>query len=69
MNADFQRIASRDKKALLSDQCKEIEGKTECGPLEKGMATHFNILAWRILWTEEPGWLSPWGHKESDMTE
>ena len=25
MNADFQRIASRDKKALLSDQCKEIK--------------------------------------------
>ena len=25
MNAEFQRIARRDKKALLSDQCKEIE--------------------------------------------
>ena len=25
--------------------------------LEKGMATHFRILAWRILWTEEPGGL------------
>ena len=25
MNADFQRIARRDKKAFLSDQCKEIE--------------------------------------------
>jgi len=24
-------------------------------PLEKGMAIHFNILAWRIPWTEEPG--------------
>ena len=24
-------------------------------PLEKGMATHLNILAWRIPWTEEPG--------------
>ena len=23
-------------------------------PLEKGMATHFNILAWRFPWTEEP---------------
>ena len=37
--------------------------------LEKGMATHTSILAWRILWTEEPGWLRRWGHKESDMTE
>ena len=25
--------------------------------LEKGMATHSNILAWRIPWTEEPGGL------------
>ena len=24
-------------------------------PLEKGMATHFSILTWRIPWTEEPG--------------
>ena len=24
-------------------------------PLEKGMATHSHILAWRIPWTEEPG--------------
>ena len=24
---------------------------------EKGMATHSNILAWSIPWTEEPGWL------------
>ena len=35
-------------------------------PLEKGIATHSNILVRRILWTEEPG---PWGHIESDMTE
>ena len=24
-------------------------------PLEKGMATHFSIIVWRIPWTEEPG--------------
>ena len=28
-------------------------------PLEKGMATHSNILAWRIPWTEEAGRLWP----------
>ena len=39
-------------------------------PLEKEMATHSSILAWRIPWTEEPGRLySPWGCKELDMTE
>ena len=26
-------------------------------PLKEGMATHFSVLAWRILWTEEPGGL------------
>ena len=30
-------------------------------PLEKGMATHSSILAWRILWTEEPGGLQSTG--------
>ena len=30
-------------------------------PLEKGMATHSNILAWRIPWTEEPGGLQSMG--------
>ena len=33
------------------------------------MATHFSILPGEPPWTEEPGGLSPWGHKESDMTE
>ena len=30
-------------------------------PLEKGMATHSIILAWRIPWTEEPGGLQSTG--------
>ena len=30
-------------------------------PLDKGMATGFNILAWRIPWTEEPGGLQSMG--------
>ena len=38
-------------------------------PLEEEMATHFSILAWRILWTEEPGVLHSMGvAKESDTT-
>ena len=37
--------------------------------LEKGIATHSSILAWRIPGTEEPGGLQRMGHKESDMTE
>ena len=41
-------------------------------PLEKKMATHSSILAWKIPWVEEPGGLqgySPQGHRESDTTE
>ena len=38
-------------------------------PLEKEMATHSSILAWRIPWAEEPGGLQSTGRKESDMTE
>ena len=34
MNAEFQRIAKRDKKAFLSDQCKEIEKTIEWERLE-----------------------------------
>ena len=38
-------------------------------PLEKEMATHSSILAWRISWSEEPGGLQSMGCKESDVAE
>ena len=37
--------------------------------LEKEMATHSSILAWKIPWTEEPVGYSPWGCKELDTTQ
>ena len=37
-------------------------------PLEKEMAAHSSILAWRISWTEEPGRLQPMALQESDTT-
>ena len=37
--------------------------------LERGMATHSSILAWRTPWTEKPGGPSSWNSKELDMTE
>ena len=37
--------------------------------LEKEMATHASILAWRILWTEKPVGYSPWACKELGTTE
>ena len=36
---------------------------------EEEMATHSSILAWEILWTEEPGGLQPMGLQESDTTQ
>ena len=37
-------------------------------PLEKEMATHSSILAWRFPWTEEPSGLQSVGSQESDTT-
>ena len=37
-------------------------------PLEKELATHSSILAWRIPWIEEPGRLQSLGSQESDTT-
>ena len=37
--------------------------------LEKEMATHFSILAWRIPWTEEPSGLQPMGSQRVGQTE
>ena len=98
-NAEFQRIARRDKKVFLSDQCKEMEENNRMDgtplqysclanpmnrgawwaavhgvakswtrltdftftfhlhALEKEMATHSSVLAWRILGTGKPGGL------------
>ena len=34
-----------------------VQSLSQEDPLEKGTATHSNILAWKILWTERPGWV------------
>ena len=38
-------------------------------PLQKEMATHSSVLAWRTPWTEEPGGLQSMGSQESDTTK
>ena len=38
-------------------------------PLEKEMATHSSIVAWKIPWKRSLEGYNPWGHKESDTTE
>ena len=37
LNAEFQRIARRNKKAFLTDQCKEIEGKKQNGKDQRSL--------------------------------
>ena len=57
-------------KNLLATRETQVRSLSQEDPLEKGMAIHSSILAWRIPRTEEPGGLhSPWGLKESDLTE
>ena len=44
-------------KNLLAMWETQVQSLDQEDPLEKGMATHSNILAWRIPWTEEPSGL------------
>ena len=47
-----------------------IQSLDQEDPLEKDMATHSSILAWRLPWTEERGRLQSIGlQRESDMTD
>ena len=39
----------------------QVQSLSRVDPLEKEMATFFSILAWEILWTEEPSRLQPKG--------
>ena len=53
------------KESLQMQEMQEsqIRSMGQEDPLEKGTATHSSILAWRILWTEEPGRLQSIGLK------
>ena len=44
-------------KNLLAMQETQVSSLSLEDPLDKEMTIHFSILAWRILWTEEPGGL------------
>ena len=44
-------------KNLLAMKETQVQSLGQEDPLEKGMATHSSILAWKIPWTEEPGGL------------
>ena len=48
-------------KILPAMQKPQVRSLGQENPLEKGMAAHSSILAWRIPWREEPGGLQPMG--------
>ena len=55
-------------KHLTTMQETQVQYLDREDPLEKEMATHSSILAWRIPWTEEPGGLQSMGSQELDTT-
>ena len=52
------RSVGKESACNAGDQVQSLGQKD---PLEKGMATHSSILAWRIPWTDEPGGLQSMG--------
>ena len=56
-------------KILPAMQEMQVQSLGQDDPLEKEMATHSSILAWKIPWTNEPGRLQSMGlQKKLDMT-
>ena len=61
----YNMVASSTRASLVAQMVKNLPAMQETqirslgweDYLEKGMATQFSILAWRIPWTEEPGGL------------
>ena len=66
MNGDFSgstvdTMVAQMVKNLLAMWQPWVQSLGQEDPLEKEMATHFSILAWKIPWTEEPGGLQSMG--------
>ena len=62
-------LVAQTVKRLFTMQETWVRSLSREDPLEKEMATHSSILAWKIPWTEELGGLQSTGLKESDTTE
>jgi len=57
----FTSLVAQMVKCLPPMWENQIRSLGQEDPLEKEMATHSSILAWKIPWTEEPGGLQPIG--------
>ena len=61
MNGNRASLVAQAVKNLPAMQETWVQSLGQEDPLEKGMATHSSILAWRIPWTEEPDGLQSMG--------
>ena len=57
IKTEILNLTAQTVKNLPTMKETQVQSLGREDPLEKGMATHSNILAWRIPWTEEPGGL------------
>ena len=64
-----QSLVAQRVKSLPAMQETWVQSLGQEDPLEKEMATHSSVLAWRILGTGDPGGLPSMGSQESDTTE
>ena len=65
---DWNSLVALSVKNLPAMQETWVQFLGQKDPLEKEMATHSSVLAWAILWTEEPGRLKSVELLESDTT-
>ena len=65
---DLASLVAQIVNNLLAMQETWVRSLGQEDPPEEGMATHYSILAWGILWTKEPGELQAMGFKELDTT-
>ena len=61
MNGNRASLVAQAVKNMPAMQETQVRSFSQEDPLDKGMATDFSILAWSILWTEEPGGLQSMG--------
>ena len=61
MDKMLKHLNSSMTKNLPAMQERQVQSLAQEDPLEEGMATYSNILAWEILWIEEPGGLQSMG--------
>ena len=66
--AIYNTLVAQSVKNLRAMQETQVQSLGWEDPLEKEVATHSSLLAWRIPWTKEPGGLQSMG-SQRDMTE